>query len=71
MEIRARLREARIACVFAPPQFSPRLVTALTEGVTLKRGTLDDLGATLPAEPELYEKLLRRMAADAAACLAP
>jgi zinc transport system substrate-binding protein len=71
MEIRARLREARIPCVFAPPQFSPKLVTALTEGVALRRGTLDDLGATLQAGPELYEKLLRQMAADAAACLAP
>jgi zinc transport system substrate-binding protein len=71
LDIRARIRGAGVVCVFAPPQFSPKLVRALTEGTAVRQATLDDLGADLAPGPALYETLLRRMAGQMMACLAP
>jgi len=35
-------------CVFSTPQFSPRLLPALTEGSPARSAVLDDLGRTSP-----------------------
>ena len=56
-------------CVFAEPQFEPKLVATLIEGTAAKSGTLDPLGASLPAGPLLYEQLLRAVMRDLASCL--
>lgn len=71
LEIRKRIKAAGAACVFAEPQFEPKLVTTLTEGTGARRGVLDPLGAALPDGPELYFRLMRGLAADLAACLSP
>ena len=69
-EIRAKVRELGATCVFAEPQFEPKLVSVVTEGTDAKSGTLDPLGATIDDGPELYFKLIRNMANSIRNCLA-
>ncbi len=68
-QIRARIADLGARCVFAEPQFEPRLVQVAVEGTEARTGTLDPLGADLPDGPELYFELMRRNAAALKACL--
>lgn len=70
-EIRERIKRASPLCVFAEPQFEPRLVATLIEGTQARRGVLDPLGAELEPGPELYFTLMRNLADNLARCLAP
>lgn len=70
-EIRDRLTTEDVACIFAEPQFEPRLIPTLVEGTQVRIGQLDPLGATLRPGPELYPTLMRNLADGLAACLAP
>ena len=67
-EIRERIVDARATCVFAEPQFEPRLVHTLVEGTGAGTGTLDPLGAALEGGPDLYFELMRANAASFRAC---
>jgi len=69
--LRARIKGAGAICVFSTPQFSPRLLPALTEGSAARSAVLDDLGADIPPGPGLYEALLVRIAGSLRSCLAP
>jgi zinc transport system substrate-binding protein len=71
VEIRNRIANSEIACVFSPPQFSPRLVGTLTEVGTARTATLDDLGTEIAPGPGLYEALLRGLADSFLSCLTP
>jgi zinc transport system substrate-binding protein len=68
--LRTRLEKGGTVCVFAEPQFEPKLVATLIEGTAVRRGTLDPIGVALPAGPAAYESLLRGLASDLKACLA-
>ncbi|TKT69136.1 zinc ABC transporter substrate-binding protein ZnuA [Aquamicrobium sp. LC103] len=68
-EIKAKIEELDAACVFAEPQFEPRLVSVVTEGTNAKTGVLDPLGADLTDGPELYLGLIRDMAGSLKDCL--
>jgi zinc transport system substrate-binding protein len=68
--IRAKIADARSACLFSEPQFEPKLVSRLVEGTKAKTGTLDGLGAGLQAGPELYFVMMRNLAANLKQCLA-
>jgi zinc transport system substrate-binding protein len=67
--IRAKIAEAKSACVFSEPQFEPKLVSRLVEGTKAKTGTLDGLGAGLPDGPDLYFTMMRNLAASLKSCL--
>ena len=69
--IRERVKDGQIACAFTEPEFSPKLMATITEGTDLRTGTLDHLGAGIAPGPELYPALIRGLATDLAACLAP
>ena len=58
-EIREKITEAKAGCVFAEPQFEPRLVRTLVDGTGAATGTLDPLGAGLEDGPDLYFDLMR------------
>ena len=60
--IRATVKELDAVCVFAEPQFQPRLVSVVVEGTSAKAGVLDPLGAALEDGPDLYVRLMRDMA---------
>lgn len=68
-EIRARVKELGAACVFAEPQFEPKLISTVTEDTQAKSGALDPLGADLANGPELYFQVIRNMAASMKSCL--
>lgn len=68
-EIRAKVKELGAACVFAEPQFEPKLVTTVTEGTRAKSGVIDPLGAALDAGPEQYFDTIRTMATSIRTCL--
>ncbi|WP_375588744.1 zinc ABC transporter substrate-binding protein [Hoeflea alexandrii] len=68
-EIRARVQELGAACVFAEPQFEPKLVSTVTEGTNAKAGVIDPLGAELEDGAELYFQLIRNMSTSIKTCL--
>ncbi len=70
-EIRERVTSLDAACVFSEPQFEPKLVGVITEGTPAKSGVLDPLGADIPAGPDMYNTLLRNLAASFVDCLTP
>ncbi len=68
-EIRQTLTVTGAGCVFAEPQFSPRIVASVIEGTHAKAGTLDPLGVDIPAGPGQYAALMRAIAKDMVVCL--
>ncbi len=68
-EIQEKVRELGATCVFAEPQFEPKLVTVTTEGTGAGTGTLDPLGAAIDDGPDLYFDLIRNMATSLKDCL--
>ena len=69
-ELRRKIQALNAACVFAEPQFTPRIIDTVLEGTKARKGVLDPLGAAIPAGADHYGKLMRSLAADLKACLA-
>jgi zinc transport system substrate-binding protein len=67
-DIRNRLTDESIACVYAEPQFDAKLINVIIEGTPTKTGTLDPLGANLDPGPDLYFTLLKNLAKGIARC---
>ena len=70
-ELRDKLQDLGVVCVFDEPQFDERLVRTVIEGSDVRSGTVDPIGAGIEDGPELYFTLLNNMAASFADCLAP
>jgi zinc transport system substrate-binding protein len=68
-QIHEKLKTLGTSCVFAEPQFEPKLVNVVLEGTQAKSGTLDPEAATLPEGPDLYFELMRGLAGSIKACL--
>lgn len=68
-QIRDKVKTLGATCVFAEPQFEPKLVNVVIEGTPAKSGTLDPEAATLDAGPELYFTLMKDLAASLKDCL--
>ncbi|MDY8107598.1 zinc ABC transporter substrate-binding protein [Fulvimarina sp. 2208YS6-2-32] len=68
-EVRETIERTKATCVFAEPQFEPKLVDVLIEGTSARAGTLDPLGATLADGPDLYFELMRNLATSLKDCL--
>ena len=68
-EIRGKIETTGARCVFREPQFEPKLMGLLTEGTGAGIGTLDPLGADLPAGPEAYFLLMRHLGDSLRECL--
>jgi zinc transport system substrate-binding protein len=69
-EVQARIRDLGATCVFAEPQFEPKLVAVVVEGSDAQSGVLDPLGANLDDGPDLYFELIRNLATSMRDCLA-
>jgi zinc transport system substrate-binding protein len=67
-EIRNYITDKKITCVYAEPQFDPKLVGVITEGTSAKSAVLDPLGASLNPGPELYPTLLKTLATSLKSC---
>jgi zinc transport system substrate-binding protein len=68
-QIHQKVTDLGATCVFAEPQFEPKLVSVVTEGTPAKSGTLDPEAATLTAGPDLYFELMRGLATSMKDCL--
>ena len=69
-EIQERVRALGETCVFAEPQFEPKLVQVVTEGTNARSGVLDPLGTEQAGDgPDLYIGLIRSMASSIKNCL--
>ncbi|GAC1040794.1 zinc ABC transporter substrate-binding protein ZnuA [Rhizobium sp. No.120] len=68
-EIHSKVADLGATCVFAEPQFEPKLVNVVLEGTAAKSGVLDPEAATLPQGPDLYFDLMRRIASSLKTCL--
>ncbi|MEQ1888164.1 MAG: zinc ABC transporter substrate-binding protein [Alphaproteobacteria bacterium] len=60
-ELRKLIADKKIVCVFAEPQFEPRIIDTLVEGADIKVAVLDPLGAGLEAGGEMYFALLDQL----------
>lgn len=69
IDIRQRIDDGGVACVFSEPQFEPALVNTLVNGTEAGSGVLDPLGATLTPGPEAYFQLLSGLAQALRDCL--
>ena len=67
--VRDKLKTLSTACVFAEPQFDPRIVDVMVEGTSAGKGVLDPEGANLEEGAGLYPALLTALADGIAACL--
>lgn len=70
-ELRKKVQQLGVVCVFAEPRFDQRFVKLITEGTKARPGTVDPAGVTIKAGPEMYFTLMRNMAASFKGCLAP
>jgi zinc transport system substrate-binding protein len=68
-EIRTRIQQEGIACVFTEPQFALRIVTVVTDGLDVNTGVIDPLGANLDDGPSLYANLMRNTMESMQSCL--
>jgi len=69
--VREKIVSLGAVCVFAEPQFEPKLVRTLVEGTQARIGVLDPEGTTAESGQELYFTLMRNLANNMAACLGP
>ncbi len=68
-ELKAKLAELDVTCVFAEPNFEPTIISAITEGTTARAGVLDPEGGALTEGVDLYPALLRGLATNLVDCL--
>ncbi len=70
-EIRRKIEEAGVRCVFTEPQFEPALARTILAGTGARTAVLDPLGTEIPPGPDAYFTLMRRLAQALSDCLAP
>lgn len=68
-EMREKVERLGAICVFAEPQFEPKIINTVIEGTKARSGVLDPEGADIPNGPELYGTLLRNIAKSLRNCL--
>ena len=68
-EIHKKVIELGATCVFAEPQFEPKLVKVVMEGTPARTGVLDPEAANLTEGPQLYSDLLTNIANSLVECL--
>lgn len=68
-ELRNQLSSSGPSCVFREPQFSPRLINSLGQGLDVRVSTLDPLGSDIEPDARGYETLLANVGDTLADCL--
>lgn len=67
--LRREIAARKIACIFAEPQYQPKIITILIEGTDVRRGILDPIGINTATGPDAYFALMRRNAKALVECL--
>ncbi|MGE6784605.1 zinc ABC transporter substrate-binding protein ZnuA [Ensifer adhaerens] len=68
-QIHAKIKELGATCVFAEPQFEPKLINVVIEGTPAKSGTLDPEAGTLDPGPDLYFQMMEGIGTSLKTCL--
>lgn len=68
-DLRSRIADEGIVCVFAEPQFEPKVVRTVREGTDTRTGELDPLGTEFEPGPDAYFELMRDLTASLEDCL--
>ena len=68
-EIHKKVADLGATCVFAEPQFEPKLLRVVTEGTKARSGVLDPEAGALDQSPDLYFHLMRGLANSLKTCL--
>ena len=68
-EVRKKVEELGIICVFSEPQFNSELVRTVTDEVSVKTRVIDPLGTQFTLGPDFYLNVLRGIAQSMASCL--
>jgi zinc transport system substrate-binding protein len=68
-EIHQKVADLGATCVFAEPQFEPKLLRVVTEGTKARSGVLDPEAGALDPSPDLYFRLMRGLATSLKTCL--
>jgi zinc transport system substrate-binding protein len=67
--LRHRIEDLGGVCVFAEPQFNPKVLDAVAAGTGARSGVLDPIGSDIAPGPGLYTAMLRKLADGFASCL--
>ncbi len=70
-ELRAKLSNEKVVCVFAEPQYNKKIVNSLVSGTSVKTAMLDPIGVKIEAGPKAYSSLMGDLATRFDSCLAP
>ncbi|WP_018868609.1 MULTISPECIES: zinc ABC transporter substrate-binding protein [unclassified Thioalkalivibrio] len=68
-ELRERVANGDVVCLFTEPQFRPALAETVAEGTDTRLGVLDPVGAELEPGPDAWFELMQNMADGFADCL--
>ncbi|SIQ15184.1 zinc transport system substrate-binding protein [Rhizobium sp. RU20A] len=68
-EIHEKIGTLGATCIFAEPQFEPKLVNTVIEGTKAKAGVLDPEAGNLTAGPDLYFQMMEGIATSLKTCL--
>lgn len=68
-DLQKQITDLKIQCVFTEPQFDDDFVDSLEDTTNLRIRTLDPLGATLDAGPDLYIELIENLSSSIISCL--
>ncbi|HJM03584.1 MAG TPA: zinc ABC transporter substrate-binding protein, partial [Arenicellales bacterium] len=68
-EVRKKVEQLGITCVFSEPQFNPELIATVVDGTKARARVIDPLGTHLTLGADFYLNLLRNIAQTMASCL--
>lgn len=68
-ELQQKVKDANVSCIFAEPQFEPKVIKIISEGIDVKTETLDPEATTLSAGKGLYLELIQNLASSFTKCL--
>lgn len=67
--IKKSITQKKAQCLFAEPQFTPKVIESLSKGTSAKVGQLDPLGAKIELSREAYPQFLQSLADQFSDCL--
>jgi len=68
--LRLLIRASGSVCIFAEPQFEPRIISVVAEGLPVRMGVLDPIESGAAPGPDFYAEMMRANAEALLACLA-
>jgi zinc transport system substrate-binding protein len=68
-QIHDKVKSLKSTCVFAEPQFEPKLITVVLEGTDARTGVLDPEAGALTKGEDLYSEMMTGIATSLRDCL--